>query len=265
MKNKNFNFGSGSQCLPVERGVGALLFRSRAAAVYDLEYDLFSVAAHEAGHAVISGHFKLFEAVFVAGRGYGRCFHGAGTPLQNAAVSWGGNFGENMLGVPSRHNKRPLLTLSRETLPKHVAACDESCFSPPDWEGIAGCPDRLLSARLAFSILTNRKFVLEKFADFLAILFRKAFFEPRFQNAAAQVDSVLKNCFSDGLYWLEALENFRRCCKEKGAPDSQRLPIEQINLEMMQINPDWILMPRQFLAKLLKQKHTTNRKQKNEH
>jgi hypothetical protein len=262
MKNKSFNFGSGSQCLPAEQGLGSLLFRSRAAAFEDLEYDLSSVAAHEAGHAVIAGHFKLFEAAFVAGRSHGHCFHSPGTSLEIAAISWGGNLAECLLNVPSLHNKRPAPFLNQRTLSEYVAQSDESTFSPPDWEGIAGCPDRLLSARLAFSILTNRKFVLEKFASFLAALFHKPYFEPRFQNAAAQVDSVLAECFSNGLYWHEASENFRRSCEAKGIPDNARLPLEEFHREQIGINPDWILMPRQFLAKLLKQKHTTNRKQK---
>jgi hypothetical protein len=248
------NFGSGSRCLPVERVMGCPVPGSRAAAVEDSEYDLHSVAAHEAGHAVIAGHFKLFEAAFVAGRSHGHCFHNPGTPLEIAAISWGGNFAECLLQVPSLHNKRPAIFLNRKLLPQYVAQSDESMFSPPDWEGIAAYPDRHQSARLALSILSNKKYALEQFADFLAALFHKSYFEPRFQNAAAQVDAVLAECFSNGLYWHEASENFRRRCEAKGIPDSQRLPIEKMNLEMMQINPDWILMPRKFLANLLKQK-----------
>jgi hypothetical protein len=220
----------------------------------DREYDLFSIAAHEAGHGIISGHFGLFLAVFVAGRGFGRCFHYTGSKLENASVGWGGNFAENILDVPSRRIRRPGFRLTRETLALYVSESSDDTFSPPDLQEVASYPDRMESALTAYSILIKRRKALEKFTEYLAKIFRQLVFNSRLEGASGEVDEFLKNLFSDRIRWIEAKNNFRDRCKLAGVTNSERLKFEMAIYDAPGHIDAWIVKPRKFLSKLLKQK-----------
>jgi hypothetical protein len=210
------------------------------------EYDLRSVATHEAAHAIVAQHFGLFAAAFVAGRSAGRCFHKPGSALQSAAVSWAGNFGELMLEAPLRTHKRPLYGLSRRTLRGYVRRADASIFSPPDWDGICAYPNRLESARVAFEILTARRSQLENFSRFLARQFRPLFFEPSFQNAAGAVDRIMDEFYRVGIPAADDAEHLRDFSKQHGI-DCRGLALDADLLKKGEGSVRFILAAREFL------------------
>jgi hypothetical protein len=215
------------------------------------EYDLRSVATHEAAHAIVAQHFGLFAAAFVAGRSAGRCFHKPGSALQSAAVSWAGNFGELLLEAPLRTHKRPLYGLSRRTLRGYVCRADASIFSPPDWEGICAHPNRLESARVAFEILTARRSQLENFSRFLAQQFRPLFFEPKFEGAAAAVDEMMTEFYADGIRGADGAEYTRNFCKKHGI-DNHAFAVDEPFLKKGEGTARFILAAREFLQRQFK-------------
>lgn len=133
---------------------------------------LQSLAAHEAGHAVVAGYFRLEPRAFVGGPRSGICRHKPGTGFQNGAVVWGGIVGEEVLRC--RHPKRTLPTCdlspatffdwTAQMLSGGLASLDK--YSKPDADAIRQSnPQEIETARAAFTILTARRDPLEWWAE----------------------------------------------------------------------------------------------------
>jgi len=152
------------------------------------EADLFSVSVHEVGHGLVAAQFGLASEELVVSANAAVCVHQQGSPLANAAVSFGGVLAQGLCNCRSLSMKLPEIPLTKFSLCRWVDTLPLRELSWSDRQGIESYPNRNESARVAFDILSTSLDALEYLARSLADRsrqkFAKASLRPSFLNQA---------------------------------------------------------------------------------
>jgi len=134
---------------------------------------LASIAAHEAGHAVVALAFGLRPRAYIGGPDSGICKHEPGVAWQNAAIIWGAVLAEDILRARNALRTVPRCELTPETFLDWMNEFEFEGgmeqlrqYSEPDFLVIAAEAARSRDiARAAFKILDANRDLLKEVAD----------------------------------------------------------------------------------------------------